>query len=309
MNSSPTTPERFQDALHTLLADVKQDQQILAAILCGSLAYDVVWDKSDIDLVLISADDKKNLSRSVALIVDDINIHALVVSRSEFRRDLESSLHNSVTHSVYARGSLVFSRDPSIDAVFTKIKNLGARDVQIQLLNSAQLALALLYKARKWYEVKNDIAYTTQWLLGTASALSDIEISLHGELVDRDCLPRALRLNPKLFRAIYTDLVERSVTREMLEKGLVAVEEYLEAKVDTLFSPLLEYLQEAGGEPRSLTQIEHYFQRNFGIEGMALACEWLADIGFIEKASTDVALTPSSRVRVQELAFFYSRSI
>lgn len=307
MNSNPTPPERFQDALHSLLTDVKQDQQILAAILCGSLAYDVVWDKSDIDLVLISADDKKNLSRSVALIVDDINVHALVVSRSEFRRDLESSLHNSVTHSVYARGSLVFSRDPSIDAVFAKIKNLGARDVQIQLLNSAQLALALLYKARKWYEVKNDIAYTTQWLLGTASALSDIEISLHGELVDRDCLPRALGLNPKLFRAIYTDLVERSVTREMLEKGLVAVEEYLEAKVDTLFSPLLEYLQEAGGEPRSLTQIEHYFQRNFGIEGMALACEWLADIGFIEKASTDVALTPSSRVRVQELAFFYSR--
>ena len=307
MNSNPTPPERFQDALHSLLKDVKQDQQILAAILCGSLAYDVVWDKSDIDLVLISADDKKNLSRSVALIVDDINVHALVVSRSEFRRDLESSLHNSVTHSVYARGSLVFSRDPSIDAVFAKIKNLGARDVQIQLLNSAQLALALLYKARKWYEVKNDIAYTTQWLLGTASALSDIEISLHGELVDRDCLPRALRLNPKLFRAIYTDLVERSVTREMLEKGLVAVEEYLEAKVDTLFSPILEYLQEAGGEPRSLTQIEHYFQRNLGIEGMALACEWLADIGFIEKASTDVALTPSSRVRVQELAFFYSR--
>lgn len=308
-NANATTSERFQEALHSLLTEIEHDHQILAAILCGSLAYDVVWDKSDIDLVLITADDKKVQSRSIALVSNDINIHALVVPRAEFRRDLESALHNSFIHSVYARGSLVYCRDPSISSIFKKVKKLGARDVQIQLLNSSQLVLALLYKARKWYEVKNDTAYTTQWLLGTASALADIEVSLHGELVDRDCLPRALRLNPKLFRSIYADLVEHSVTRDMLENGLVAVEEYLEEKVDTLFSPLLEYLQEAGGEPRSLTQIEHYFQRNFGIEGLALTCEWLADIGFIEKASTDVALTPSSRVRVQELAFFYARTI
>ena len=93
----------------------------------------------------------------------------------------------------------------------------------------------------------------------------------------------------------------------MIEKGLVAVDEYLESKADSLFSPVLEYLQEAGGEPRSMTQIEHYFRRNYGVEGLALACEWLSDIGAIEKASTDLALTPLSRVRVQELAFFYAR--
>lgn len=307
MTEHLTTKERFEGALDTLLDEVKQDQQILAAILCGSLSYDVVWDKSDIDLVLISADDKKVQSRSIALVVDDINVHAQVVPRAEFRRELESSFHNSCTHSVYARGSLVYSRDPSIDSLFQRIKNLGARDIQTQALNSAQLALALLYKARKWYEVKDDIAYTTTWLLGTASAIADIEISLNGELVDRDCLPRALPLNPDLFGVIYVDLVARPVSRAMIEKGLVAVDEYLEAKAETLFSPLLEYLQEACGEPRSLTQIEHYFRRNYGVEGLALACEWLADIGAIEKASTDLALTPLSRVRVQELAFFYAR--
>lgn len=309
MTDHLATKERFQGALDSLLDEVKHDQQILAAILCGSLSYDVVWDKSDIDLVLISADDKKVQSRSIALVVDDINVHAQVVPRAEFRRELESSFHNSCTHSVYARGSLVYSRDPSIDALFQRIKDLGERDLQTQILNSAQLALALLYKARKWYEVKDDIAYTTTWLLGTASAIADIEISLHGELVDRESLPRALPLNTELFGVIYSDLVARPVTKAMIEKGLVAVDEYLESKADLLFSPILEYLQEAGGEPRSMTQIEHFFRRHYGVEGMALACEWLADIGAIEKASTDLALTPLSRVRVQELAFFYARPV
>lgn len=307
MTANLTTKARFQGALDTLLEEVKEDRQILAAILCGSLAYDVVWDKSDIDLVFISADDKKVQSHSLALVVDDINIHAQVVPRAEFRRELESSFHNSSRHSVYARGSLVFSRDPTIDALVQQIKNLGERDLKTQVLNSAQFALALLYKARKWYEVKDDIAYTTTWLFGTASAIADIEISLHGELVDRDCLPRALPLNPTLFGVIYSDLISKPVTRAMIEKGLVAVDEYLESKADSLFSPVLEYLQEAAGEPRSMTQIEHYFRRNYGVEGLALACEWLSDIGAIEKASTDLALTPLSRVRVQELAFFYAR--
>lgn len=307
MTANLSTKARFQGALDTLLEEVKEDRQILAAILCGSLAYDVVWDKSDIDLVFISADDKKVHSRSLALVVDDINIHAQVVPRAEFRRELESSFHNSCNHSVYARGSLVYSRDPSIDALFQQIKKLGERDLKTQVLNSAQLALALLYKARKWYEVKDDIAYTTTWMLGMASAIADIEISLNGELVDRDCLPRALPLNPTLFGAIYSDLIARPVTRTMIENGLVAVDAYLESKADSLFSPVLEYLQEAAGEPRSMTQIEHYFRRNYGVEGLALACEWLSDIGAIEKASTDLALTPLSRVRVQELAFFYAR--
>ncbi|MXW08110.1 MAG: hypothetical protein F4X56_03070 [Gammaproteobacteria bacterium] len=307
MTATLTPQARFQEALDSLLEEVKDDRQILAAILCGSLAYDVVWDKSDIDLVFVSADDKKVQSHSLALVVDDINIHAQVVPRAEFRRELESAFHNSCTHSVYARGSLVYSRDPSIDKLFRQIKNLGERDLKTQVLNSAQLALALLYKARKWYEVKDDIAYTTTWLLGTASAIADIEICLHGELVDRDCLPRALPLNPSLFSVIYADLITQPVTRAMIEKGLVAIDEYLESKADALFSPVLKYLQEAGGEPRSMTQIEHYFRRNYGIEGLALACEWLSDIGAIEKASTDLALTPLSRVRVQELAFFYAR--
>ena len=306
MTTVSLTNERFQAALNSLLDEVKNDRQIIAAILCGSLAYDVVWDKSDIDLVLICTDDKNVQSRSFALMVEDINIHTQLIPRSEFRRELESSLHNSWKHSVYARGSLVYSHDPSIDSLIQQIKNLGERDVQTQLLNAAQFALALWYKAQKWYEVKDDIAYTTHWLLGTASALADIEVSLHGELVDRDSLPRALRLNPNLFGTIYSDLVTQPVTKTMIKRGLDKVAEYLESKVELLFAPVLEYLQEAGGEPRSLTQIEHYFGRHFGIEGLALACEWLVDVGSIEKASTDLALTPLSRVRVQELAFFYT---
>ena len=37
-----------------------------------------------------------------------------------------------------------------------------------------------------------------------------------------------------------------------------------------------------------------------------LACEYLADVGLIDKVSTPVKLTPRSQMEVDEFAFFYA---
>jgi len=38
-----TIQKKFTEALDDLVAQVKADRSILAAILCGSLSHDVVW--------------------------------------------------------------------------------------------------------------------------------------------------------------------------------------------------------------------------------------------------------------------------
>ena len=57
--STLSIQKKFAAALDGLIAQVKQDRSILAAILCGSLSHDTVWAKSDIDLALVTIDDKK----------------------------------------------------------------------------------------------------------------------------------------------------------------------------------------------------------------------------------------------------------
>ena len=71
----------------------------------------------------------------------------------------------------------------------------------------------------------------------------------------------------------------------------------------TLFAPILEYLREAG-DARSAGEIEDHFKRNYNLEGVTTACEYLADQGLIGKASTPVRLTKKSNTDLQELAFF-----
>jgi uncharacterized protein len=70
--------KRFQAALDQLMEQVQEDRHIIAAVLCGSLSHDDVWDKSDIDLMLICEDDRNIKGHGVCLVVDDINIHSSV---------------------------------------------------------------------------------------------------------------------------------------------------------------------------------------------------------------------------------------
>ena len=64
---SYATQQAFTAALEGLVESIKEDRSILAAVLCGSLSHDTVWMKSDIDLVLVTIDDKKVESTDLAL--------------------------------------------------------------------------------------------------------------------------------------------------------------------------------------------------------------------------------------------------
>ena len=74
-------------ALHALVTEVKHDRSILAAILCGSLSHDTVWEKSDIDLALVTIDDKKVERGSLALYADGVNVHAFLMPRAGVSQD------------------------------------------------------------------------------------------------------------------------------------------------------------------------------------------------------------------------------
>lgn len=296
--------ERFSQAVDQLIAQVKEDRSILAAILCGSLSHDKVWDKSDVDLVLVTIDDKKAEARGTALNADGVNVHTLMMARAEFRRIVEGSLRNSFMHSFLAKGRVLYTHDESIADLCARLLAIGERDTQLQLLRAGIQVLAPLYKAHKFLVTRGDLEYTALWILYAATPMARIEILGCRMLADREVIPQAMKLNPRVFSAVYSDLLNSKKTRENVQAALDTLDGYIAERAVSLFGAAIEYLREAC-ETRSATEIEDYFQRNFGIEGVTAACEYLADRKLIGKASTPVQLTKRSNVSVQELAFFY----
>jgi uncharacterized protein len=294
---------RFQAALASLIDEVKGDRAILAAVLCGSLSHDTVWEKSDIDLVLVTIDDRMVPAGDKALYSDGVNIHALLVPRAEFRKMIDGAVRNSFLHSFLTKGRLLYTHDPTIADLCAALSGIGERDTQLQLLRAGTHALPSLYKARKWLLTRGDLDYTALWILYAATPLARIEVVGRRLLADREVIPQALTLNPALFTTIYTDLLNLKKTRTGVQGALEAAEGYLAGQATRLFAPLLDYLREAG-EARSAGEIEEHFTRQFNLEGVTTACEYLADQGLIGKASTPVRLTKKSSVDLQELAFY-----
>jgi hypothetical protein len=293
----------FTAALDALVAEIKADRSILAAILCGSLSHDTVWSKSDIDLVLVTMDDKLVPQSDVALYADGVNVHAILMPRAAFRRTVEGSLDNSFMRSFLAKGRLLFTHDDTIADLCARLSTIGARDTEHQLLAAATSALPPIYKAHKWLVTRADLDYSALWILYAATSLAKIEVLQNRQLVDREVIPQALTLNPAFFRTIYTDLLNTRKTRPAVEAALAAADRFVADRARDVFGPVLEYLREAG-EARSASEIEAHFARHFGIEGVTTACEYLADQGLIGKAAIPVRATKKSTVSLQELAFF-----
>jgi hypothetical protein len=300
---SASVQQNFVDAVDQLVAQVRDDRSILAAVLCGSLSYDTVWAKSDVDLVFVTVDDRNPGSAGISLFANGVNVHAVLVSRAEFRKMAEGAIRNSFWHSFIARGRLLYTHDDSIAELLQRIGEIGERDTRIQLFRAATNVLPALNKARKFFTTREDLEYASLWILYTATPLAQLEVIGARQLADREVIPQAMKLNPALFTAIYTDLLNKKKTRQSVAAALDAIDGYLAARATELFAPLIEHLRDVG-ETRSCTEIENHFSRTFDVGNVTTACEYLADQNIIGKASVAIRLTKRSNVDVQELAFF-----
>ena len=298
--------DKFNAALEALVEQVKEDRSVLAAILCGSLSHDKVWAKSDIDLVLVTIDDKKVEAGDVALYADGVNVHAILIPRAQFRKTVEGSIRNSFMHSFLAKGRLLYTHDETIRELCVWLRrDRRARHDRSSSCARRRMRCAPIYKAHKWLLTRGDLDYTALWILYAATPLAQIEVIGRRLLADREVIPQAMELNPAFFKTIYVDLLNGKKTRKNVQEALEAVDDYLAERAPTLVragdrSPSRESAKR-GRAPRSKTTSSGTSMSS----GVTSACEYLADQGLIGKASAPVQLTRKSNIEVQELAFFY----
>src|SRR5687767_3106676 len=234
--------QAFTAALDALVAQIRQDRSILAVVLCGSLSHDAVWAKSDIDLVLVTIDDRKVEASDIALNADGVNVHAITLPRAEFRAVVEGTTNNSFFHSFLAKGRLLYTHDPTIEDLCARLHHIGARDTQLQLLRAGTSALPPIDKAHKWFVTRGDLDYTALWILYAATPLARIEVMSRGLLADREVLPQAMTLNPEFFGTVYTELLNTKKTKKNVEAALAAVDAYIAERAPSLFALLVDHL-------------------------------------------------------------------
>lgn len=297
-------------AVDTLTEALTEDRYILAAVLTSNLAEGNVWEKTTPHLTLILRDGTKFRQKVYQLVEDGVPFRVHLHTRNDYRKLLDKTLQGSSLHAILAESRVLFSQDSLFsvagDANFqvgeASTLNVGGRDRDTQLLNTANNIAAILAKAEKWFHFKRDMDYTFLYLTYAVRELARIEVLMHGETPKRKVIHQALKHNPSFFNAVFTTLIDVKKDEALLRDALDRIDQYLEDNLQTLFKPLLDFLEESG-EERTITDIHtHFGNRQLAFE---LGCEWLAQKGVIEQYSAPVRLTKDSQTSVEEPAYYY----
>ena len=301
---------QIHQALDSLTDTLREDMYILAAVLTSNLAEDNVWEKTTPHLTLILRDGTKFKQKAYQLIEDGIPFRVQFHTRSDYRKLLDGTLQGSSLHSILAESRVLFSKDSLFsvegNANFRvgdpSCLQVGERDKHSQLLNAGANMAAILAKAEKWLHLKHDSDYTFLYLTYAVRELARIEVLLHSETPRRKVIYQALAHNPSFFNAVFTDLIDKPKDETMLRDALERIDAYLEDNLQTLFKPLLDFLEESG-EERTITDIyTHFGSRQLAFE---LACEWLAQKEVIEQFSAPIRLTKDSQTSIEEPAYYF----
>lgn len=291
---------RYLAAVDRFVDKVKPDQNVIAVIVSGSLAYDVLWEKSDIDMIVVVRDQQlKNTSYSI--IDDGIVLNVSLCTRTEFKRGLEGSLGGSFWQSYMAKGMVVYSTDDSLDAAFLDAKTVGKDDMARSALTIAGWLLSDAEKAEKWLTARQDPLYAQYYLLKAAESVAALELCLAGEPIGRDAIQRAQRRNPDAINPFYQEAMARHLSEQEIRQGIDTLYAYLEQHLDVITQPVIAFM--ADGEIKTSTLISKHFATD--PHYLTHVFEYLAELGVIERVSQTIRITPKGRQNHEELGYLY----
>jgi uncharacterized protein len=302
MNDTEQTAlkERYQRAVDAFIDRVREDVNVIAIIVSGSFTYDVLWEKSDVDMTVVVRDQPLK-SESLSIIEDGITLNVYLMPRSRFKRGAEGAIGGSFIQSYLAHGKIVYSTDDSLSEFFEDVRIIGEDDISLSALYLANNLISTMHKAQKWLTVRKDLLYAQYFLLSTAETIAHMELCIRGIPTSRSAIQKALELNPEMMNTFYLQPLGTLLSEEVLSNKINQLDCYIEEKMAIFQKPVIEYL--ADQEIKTTTMIARQFRSDSHFITNVL--DYLAEKGVIEKVSQLIKITPKSRMSVEEIGYLF----
>ena len=290
--------ERFYSAVKSFVAKIKDDPNLIAVIVSGSLAYDLIWEKSDIDMTVVVRD--QNLKNdSYSIIEDGILINVGISTRSGFRRFVDRNIGGSFMQAYLAKGQIVYTTDESLKEFFEESKVLGSDDIALSAFFMGCELVGIYEKCQKWLTAREDPLYAQYYVLKAAEIIAHMELCLAGIPASRESIQKAVAANPQLMKTFYQDAMSHHFSPPEVQAAIEKIDQYLESKLDILKKPVIDFMND--NEIKTSTLIAKHFHSD--IHFVHNMFDYLADKGIIERVSQTIRITPKSKLAVEELGY------
>lgn len=267
-----------------------------------------LWEKSDIDIWLISKENSKKIYNQYSLVVEDIDFQVELYRRNYFFELVDSPHSQSFFRTVLPKSKLIYSKDKAIEDLFNEDHVLGNRDKEENLLKAAIYGVVCVKKVEKILKLKKDTLLAYGVMLKLVRNIANIEVAYHNQYSCREVEVQALKLNYDFFHDIYVDFVNSKVDVLNIEDKLSKCKKYLYDKKDVVFEPIVKWFR-TEGEVRGVSEINEYIKRkyNFSNDGNELidTYNWLVENKILIRTSESIKLLDKSKVYFEEAAYSY----
>ncbi len=286
----------YQSAIDELVKKAEADEYVLNLMVAGSLSYDTVWEKSDIDFMMIVKDEPYRIHR--VFIEKDAILEGEVVTRDHFRRGTNRVKDGSIFHSYFSKSKLLFSRDDTIMDYYEDVQNMGARDVEDLLFLNYIFCKDLINKAYKALYVKEDPHFALIFMMPGIRRMANIEVLLNRGIPLRESTAQALEYNPEFFKSIFTDLVHTpEKTWDVLKEVLEKMENYLDEHLRNFAQPVLRLLEKE-------QEMTHYdLKSHFSDISLAVDMRELVEMGLVRQTEAPFRFTKKSSAEMIQPAY------
>ncbi|MCL2386305.1 MAG: nucleotidyltransferase domain-containing protein [Defluviitaleaceae bacterium] len=298
MTSTAEIKARFEAALLSFVDKIKKDTNIRAVILYGSLANDTVWEKSDMDVVVLVRE-TKTCSPSFCIDEDGIILNASIETEFEFKRWLEG--RDGSTRSYLQQSRVIYTKDESLKDFINDFQKVGADDKALAFFQNSTWLLGTMEKIEKWLTVKDDPLYAQLWCLKATELYANMRLILDGKPSSRESIIKVLAYAPEDIKHLYERPMQGFMSGEEVWDMLNFYKKFLEDNLDLLKKPITHYMSD--GAARTITTLV----KHFGLSAHEIyhAFDFLEEMGIVARVTESVRLTPKNRTMVDEVAFIY----
>ena len=294
MSDNKTNTDRYKAALERFINSVKNDITVLAVIVWGSLAYDQVWEKSDVDIVVLVRDQKIETSE-YCIDVNGIifNVHIQILQK--FMRSMERSKFDTA----FARAKVAYTTDETITEFLTENQKMGADDIRRSFFSMACDLIGSMEKIEKWIKVKKNLPYAQHTLIKTSGQLAFMELVRRGIKANREAVVELLELDPDFIAPFYLRPMQGEMTEAELYIALDKMHDYLVTHLDFLIETAKEAMVE--GEMRTATMLSRFY--GISTHGIYHIFDFLTEQGIVIKVTNPIRITPKGRQVAEEVSF------
>jgi predicted nucleotidyltransferase len=298
--------KKFDTALEMFIDRIKSDTSILAVFVLGSYTNGVLWEKSDIDMVIVT-NEERVLQDLIIIHENGVQINAYLISRNSYRRNQQRFLQGSMMHHMLSTSKLIYSIEKGISNFNRDMFSVADRDKELQIMLSCEFLVGCLHKLKKSLYVENSMEKAFSWLILATTHLSRILIFLKGKIPGRDVITQAKEISDqRILNDIVMDVFKVGYSGENLESSINMIETFLIKNLNSFYKPLYEYLNDSMGE-RTHTELDVHFRKitNFPNLTLVESIIWLTDQGILMTGVKPKRITARSRVTVDEVTVYY----